>query len=93
MAKLCKMENVYKREILKRKNKTNLPRSCQKITIIAKDKEKNEKNDKKDNNEKNESDGKNEKKENDGNVIKLSRKEYDKKLDYFNKQTRIYVNE
>ena len=87
MAKLYKMENVYKREILKRKNKTNLPRSCQKITIMAKDKEKNERNEKK------ESDGKNEKKESDGNVIKLSRKEYDKKLDYFNKQTRIYLNE
>ena len=87
MAKLYKMENVYKREILKRKNKTNLPRSCQKITIMAKDKEKNERNEKK------ESDGKNEKKESDGNVIKLSRKEYDKKLDYFNKQTIIYLNE
>ena len=54
---------------------------------MAKDKEKNERNEKK------ESDGKNEKKESDGNVIKLSRKEYDKKLDYFNKQTRIYLNE
>ena len=87
MAKLYKMENVYKREILKRKNKTNLPRSCQKITIMAKDKEKNERNEKK------ESDGKNEKKENDGNVIKISMKEYDKKFDYFNKQARIYLNE
>ena len=45
MAKLYKMENVYKREILKRKNKQNMPRSCGKITIVAKDKKKIENKD------------------------------------------------
>ena len=42
MAKLYKIENVYKREIMRRKNKNKkiFPKSSEKITIIAKNKNK-----------------------------------------------------
>ena len=86
MAKLYKIENVYKREIMKRKNKKIFPKSTEKISIIAKNKNdigksENTLENKKINNE------------NDGKIIKMTKNEYDKKLDYIIKQTRTYVNE
>ena len=86
-AKLYKMEDVYKREIMKRKNKKLLPKLKEKITIFAKNKNEyiNKKVDK------NLED--NIKKESDGKEIKITRKEYDRKLDYFIKQSRLCLNE
>jgi len=80
--KLYKMEDVYKREIMKRKNK-----SKEKLSIIAKNKNdiKNKKGEKIDEaNIKNIEDGK---------EIKITKKEYDKKMDYFLKQSRLCLNE
>ena len=57
MSKLYKMENVYKREIMRRKNKNKkiFPKLKEKITIFAKNKsyKKLEKNIKKQENDKN----------------------------------------
>ena len=84
MKKLYKVENIYKREISKRKNKN------EKIQIIAKNKsdidnKKLEIN--KINSKKNENGNGNDKE------IVLTRKEYDKKLEFFIKQTRLSMNE
>ena len=94
MAKLYKMENIYKKEIMKRKNRKIFLKPSEKITIIAKNK--NEKkleknigdleNINKENNKNNEIEGEKD-------VIKMTRKEYEKKMDSFIKQTRIYMNE
>ena len=85
MAKLYKMEKVYKREILKRKNRQILPKKkIEKITITAINKNDTKIIDKSLENSKNNGNGKN---------IKMTRKEYDKKLDFFNRQIRLYMNE
>ena len=81
-AKFYKMEDIYKKEIMKRKNKKLLP----KIAIVAKNKDdiKNKKVNKTDDNIKKISDGK---------QIKITRKEYDKKLEFFINQSRLCLNE
>ena len=90
MAKLYKMENVYKKEIMKRKNnKIRFISSSKKIAIVAKDKEKNNL----ENNEKNKKILENNGKVEDGKEIKITRKEYEKKIDYLTKETRKHVNE
>ena len=101
MAKLYKMEDIYKKEILKRKNKNSYLTKKQKIAIIAKNKNDNIKN--KINNNKNKEEDKkidNDKNiteepiiKDEENVIKITREEYDNKLDSLIKQTRIYINE
>jgi len=77
--KLYKMEDIYKKEIMKRKNKKLLP----KIAIVAKNK--NDIKNKKVNNTNEKID--------DGKKIKITRKEYDKKLDFFINQSRLCLNE
>ena len=100
MAKLYKMEDIYKKEILKKKNKNSYLTKKQKIAIIAKNKNDNIKN--KINNNKKEEDKKLDNDKNliekpiikdEENVIKITREEYDNKLDSLIKQTRIYINE
>ena len=101
MAKLYKMEDIYKKELLKRKNKNSYLTKKQKIAIIAKNKNDNIKN--KINNNKNKEEDKkidNDKNiteepiiKDEENVIKITREEYDNKLDSLIKQTRIYINE
>ena len=95
MAKLYKIENVYKREIMKRKNKKiYYQKPSEKITIVAKNKSEGElgknlsENKSNENNKINNNDG-----ENGDKIIKMTKKEYEKKMDYYIKQTRIYVNE
>ena len=95
MAKLYKMENVYKREIMKRKNrKIYYQKPSEKITIVAKNKSEGElgknlsENKSNENNKINNNEG-----ENCDKIIKMTKKEYEKKMDYYIKQTRIYVNE
>ena len=88
MAKLYKIENIYKREIMKRKNQKIFPKSTEKISIIAKDK-----NDKKFGKSENIYENKKIKIENGGKIIKMTKNEYDKKLDYIIKQIRTYINE
>jgi hypothetical protein len=85
--KLYKMENVYKREIMKRKNQKLFSKSKEKIGIVAKNKNdiKNKKGEK--------IDEENIKKLEDGKEIKITKKEYDKKMDYFLKQSRLCLNE
>ena len=85
--KLYKMENVYKREIMKRKNQKLFSKSKEKIAIVAKNKNdiKNKKGEK--------IDEENIKKLEDGKEIKITKKEYDKKMDYFLKQSRLCLNE
>ena len=78
-AKLYKMEDIYKKEIMKRKNKKLLP----KIAIVAKNK--NDIKNKKVNNTNEKID--------DGKKIKITRKEYDKKLDFFINQSRLCLYE
>ena len=99
MAKLYKMEDIYKKEIIKRKNKNSILTKKQKIAIIAKNKNDNNKN--KININKEEIKKINEEKQinetpiikDEDNVIKITREEYDKKLDSLIKQARIYINE
>ena len=85
--KLYKMEDVYKREIMKRKNQKLFSKSKEKIGIVAKNKNdiKSKKGEK--------IDEKNIKKLEDGKEIKITKKEYDKKMDYFLKQSRLCLNE
>lgn len=85
--KLYKMEDVYKREILKRNNKKLFSKSKEKIANIAKNKNdiKNKKGEK--------IDEENIKRLEDGNEIKITKTEYDKKLDFFIKQSRLCLNE
>ena len=99
MEKLYKMEDIYKKEIAKRKNKNSYLTKKQKIAIIAKNKNDNAKN--KININKEEVKKINEEKKinetpiikDEDNMIKITREEYDKKLDSLIKQTRIYINE
>ena len=98
MAKLYKMEDIYKKEIDRRKNKNLQKKKTEKIAIFAKpknniknieNKNKEEEIKKSNNNEiKNDKDIKEEDKK-----IKITREEYDKKLDSLIKQTRVYINE
>ena len=106
MIKLYKVEDIYKKEIAKRKNNNKNKNSKyfsqkkDKISIIAKNKENiktniiNKKeeinNNVKDIIEKNDI---NEIKNDNDIKIKITREEYDKKLDSLIKQTRIYLNE
>ena len=106
MIKLYKVEDIYKKEIAKRKNNNKnknskyFPQKKDKISIIAKNKENiktniiNKKeeinNNVKDIIEKNDI---NEIKIDNDIKIKITREEYDKKLDSLIKQTRIYLNE
>ena len=106
MIKLYKVEDIYKKEITKRKNNNKNKNSKyfsqkkDKISIIAKNKENiktniiNKKeeinNNVKDIIEKNDI---NEIKNDNDIKIKITREEYDKKLDSLIKQTRIYLNE
>jgi len=98
MAKLYKMEDIYKKEIIKRKNKKVMLIKKDKIAIIAKNKNdiKINQNKKKEQNIKIDKDIK----INDNNEIqdekikiKITRDEYNNKLDSLIKQTRIYLNE
>ena len=98
MAKLYKMEDIYKKEIIKRKNKKVMLTKKDKIAIIAKNKNdiKINQNKKKEQNIKIDKDIK----INDNNEIqdekikiKITRDEYNNKLDSLIKQTRIYLNE
>ena len=84
MTKLYKMESLYKKEIIKRKNtnksgmKYNIKNNKEEIKVINS----NNKN------------SININKTEDGNkMIKITREEYDNKLDSLIKQTRIYLNE
>ena len=108
MIKLYKVEDIYKKEIAKRKNNNKNKNSKyfsqkkDKISIIAKNKENiktniiNKKEEINFNNkgkiiiEKNDI---NEIKNDNDIKIKITREEYDKKLDSLIKQTRIYLNE
>ena len=108
MIKLYKVEDIYKKEIAKRKNNNKnknskyFPQKKDKISIIAKNKENiktniiNKKEEINFNNkgkiiiEKNDI---NEIKIDNDIKIKITREEYDKKLDSLIKQTRIYLNE
>ena len=106
MIKLYKVEDIYKKEIAKRKNNNKNKNSKyfsqkkDKISIIAKNKENiktNIINKKEEINfngkiiiEKNDI---NEDKSDNDIKIKITREEYDKKLDSLIKQTRIYLNE
>ena len=105
MIKLYKVEDIYKKEIAKRKNNNKnkskyFSQKKDKISIIAKNKENiktniiNKKeeinNNVKDIIEKNDI---NEIKIDNDIKIKITREEYDKKLDSLIKQTRIYLNE
>ena len=99
MAKLYKMEGFYKKEIERRKNKNKSMTKKEKIAIISKNKKdmKNNINKKKEEikkiNDNNTEMIKNEKNEQQNDIIKITREEYDKKLDALIKQTRIYINE
>ena len=102
MAKLYKMEDIYKKEIAKRKNKNSLIKKSEKIEIFAKQKNSITKNihkKTKEEDKKIEIDRKiinifdTNKNESGDKIIKITREEYDKKLDSFIKQTRIYINE
>ena len=107
MIKLYKVEDIYKKEIAKRKNNNKnkskyFSQKKDKISIIAKNKENiktniiNKKEEINFNNkgkiiiEKNDI---NEIKIDNDIKIKITREEYDKKLDSLIKQTRIYLNE
>ena len=106
MIKLYKVEDIYKKEIAKRKNNNKNKNSKyfsqkkDKISIIAKNKENIKTNiiNKKEeinNNVKDiiENNDINEIKIDNDIKIKITREEYDKKLDSLIKQTRIYLNE
>ena len=84
MEKLYKMESLYKKEIIKRKNKN---KSVMKNKIKYNMKEIKKIN----SNNKNMIDSN--KKVDENNMIKITREEYDNKLDSLIKQTRIYLNE
>ena len=86
MAKLYKMESLYKKEIIKRKNKNkngmknnNIKNNKEKIQNINGNNNKNTININKI--------------EAENKIIKITREEYDNKLDSLIKQTRIYLNE
>ena len=96
MIKLYNVNNIYKKEIAKRKNKNKFfSQKKEKISIIAKNKNNiktNIINKKEENNNKmieNKIDNVN----NIDSNIKITKEEYDKKLDSLIKQTRIYLNE
>ena len=98
MAKLYKMEDIYKKEIARRKNKNLQKKKTEKIAIFAKPKNniKNIENKNKEEEIKNINNNENNIdksiKEEDK-KIKITREEYDKKLDSLIKQTRVYINE
>ena len=106
MIKLYKVEDIYKKEIAKRKNNNKNKNSKyfsqkkDKISIIAKNKENIKTNiiNKKEEINNNvkyiiEKNDINEDKSDNDIKIKITREEYDKKLDSLIKQTRIYLNE
>ena len=84
MEKLYKIESLYKKEVIKRKNKN---KSVMKNKIKYNMKEIKKIN----SNNKNMIDSN--KKVDENNMIKITREEYDNKLDSLIKQTRIYLNE
>ena len=97
MLKLYKVEELYKKEILKRKKMgVSLPPIKKKqkiISIIAKDKQKTDRDS---NNLKNLNTNENKNNENDvkeENIIKITKNDYDKKINDLIKMTRSYVNE
>ena len=79
MIKLYKMENVYKKEIMKRKklNQNRNKKLTEKITLVARNKNEI----KKDAGDKS------------AKAIKMTRREYEKKLDFLVRQTRLHINE
>ena len=84
MEKLYKMESLYKKEIIKRKNKNK---------SVMKNKIKNNMEEIKKINSNNKNMIDINKKVDEKNMIKITREEYDNKLDSLIKQTRIYLNE
>ena len=84
MEKLYKMESLYKKEIIKRKNKNK---------SVMKNKIKNNMEEIKKINSNNKNMIDSNKKVDENNMIKITREEYDNKLDSLIKQTRIYLNE
>ena len=102
MIKLYNVENIYKKEIAKRKNKNKFlsQKKEKKISITAKNKNNIKSNiiNKKEENNIKIIENKNIIKDKIDNVdnnikIKITKDEYDKKLDSLIKQTRIYLNE
>ena len=85
MAKLYKVENLYNKEIAKRKNNN---KSSTKKNISQNMKEVKKININNSNNKNSIDTNEDEKK-----IIKITREEYDNKLDSLIKQTRIYLNE
>ena len=84
MEKLYKMESLYKKEVIKRKNKNK---------SVMKNKIKNNMEEIKKINSNNKNMIDSNKKVDENNMIKITREEYDNKLDSLIKQTRIYLNE
>ena len=84
MEKLYKMESLYKKEVIKRKNKNK---------SVMKNKIKNNMEEIKKINSNNKNMIDINKKVDEKNMIKITREEYDNKLDSLIKQTRIYLNE
>ena len=102
MIKLYNVENIYKKEIAKRKNKNKFlsQKKEKKISITAKNKNNIKSNiiNKKEENNIKIIENKNIIKDKIDNVdnnikMKITKDEYDKKLDSLIKQTRIYLNE
>ena len=104
MAKLYKVEDIYKKEIAKRKNNKYLSqKKKEKISITAKNKnnkdikinvdKKQEEKKQINKKEKKDTNNINITNSDNNNKIKITREEYNKKLDSLIKQTRIYLNE
>ena len=104
MAKIYKVEDIYKKEIAKRKNNKYLSqKKNEKISITPKNKinkdikinvDKKQEEKKQINKiEQKDINNINMVNSDDNNIIKITREEYNKKLDSLIKQTRIYLNE
>ena len=104
MAKLYKVEDIYKKEIAKRKNNKYLSqKKKEKISITAKNKnnkdikinvdKKQEEKKQINKKEKKDTNNINITNSDNNNKIKITREEYNKKLDSLIKQRRIYLNE